>query len=66
MHRELGDVEAEFANFEKNDLARLNDALKSKKIDPIEVPAATPANSGHGSGGGESKKERFKNPFERD
>ena len=39
---ELNDVAAEFATFEKTDLAKLNDALKAKNMDPIEVPAAAP------------------------
>jgi hypothetical protein len=66
LHHELGDVEAEFANFQKTDLAKVNDTLKAKQIDPIDVPAAAPAETGGGKGGGEKKRERFENPFERD
>jgi photosystem II stability/assembly factor-like uncharacterized protein len=66
LHHELSDVEAEFSNFQKTDLAKLNETLKAKQIDAIEVPAAAPAETGGGKGGGEKKHERFENPFERD
>jgi len=66
LHHELADVEAEFESYQKTDLAKLNDALKAKNIDPIEVPAAAPAEAGGAKGSGEKKGERFENPFERD
>jgi hypothetical protein len=64
LHHELKDVEDEFAAFEKSDVAKLNDALKAKQMNAIDVPGAAPADSGGRAG--DKKKERFENPFERD
>jgi len=66
LQHELGDVETEFAAFQKTDLAKVNETLKAKGIDPVEVPAAAPAEAGGGKGGAGKKNERFENPFERD
>jgi photosystem II stability/assembly factor-like uncharacterized protein len=66
LHHELKDVEDEFDNFQKNDLAKLNDTLKSKNIDPVAVPAAPPAADNGANAGGQNRKERFESPFERD
>src|SRR5262249_59172118 len=52
LHHELTDVETEFANFEKTDLAKLNETLKAKQIEPVVVPAAVPAEAAGKSGGG--------------
>jgi photosystem II stability/assembly factor-like uncharacterized protein len=42
LRHELDDVAADFAAFEKNDVAKLNAALKAKNVEPIEVPAGAP------------------------
>jgi photosystem II stability/assembly factor-like uncharacterized protein len=64
LRRELDDVSAEFAKFEQTDVAKLNTVLKAKSVEPIEVPAAAPAQPG-GSAHDEKKRER-ELPFERD
>jgi photosystem II stability/assembly factor-like uncharacterized protein len=63
LRRELDDVGTSFATFQKNDLAKLNDALKAKNVDPIDVPAAAPSQAGGHSG---EDKKKFEDPFERD
>jgi len=64
LRHELNDVSADFATFEKTDLAKLNDALKAKSIDPIEIPAAAPEEgTGHAR---EEKKKGYEDMFERD
>ena len=42
LARELHDVTAQFASFEKTDLATVNDALMAKQLGAIVVPAAAP------------------------
>lgn len=49
LARELGDVEKQFADFEKTDLPKANATLKSDKLPAIAVPAAAPAQDGGGS-----------------
>jgi hypothetical protein len=63
LRRELDDVGTTFAAFEKTDLAKLNDALKAKNLDAINVPAAAPTEAGGHSG---EEKKKFEDPFERD
>ncbi len=63
LKRELNDVAEQFANFEKTDLAKANDALKVRQLKVIAVPAAAPAQSGDSSA--EAVKAYF-NRFERD
>ena len=48
LARELGDVEKQFADFEKTQLPKANDALKSHQLPAIAVPAAAPAQGGDG------------------
>jgi photosystem II stability/assembly factor-like uncharacterized protein len=50
LKHELADVATDFANFEKSDMAKANDALKAKQLDVIAVPAAAPAEAGNASG----------------
>jgi photosystem II stability/assembly factor-like uncharacterized protein len=64
LRRELDDVAAEFATFEKGDLAELNAALTAKNLEPIAVPAAAPAAPAGGQSNASQK--RAENPFERD
>jgi len=45
LKRELDDVTAEFAQFEKGDLAKANAALQAVNAAPITVPAAAPADA---------------------
>ena len=66
LRHELDDVTAEFANFEKTDLAKLNAALKAKNIDPIEVPAGAPVQAQAQTGGKGEEKRHVELPFERD
>ena len=54
LQRELGDVQKQFDDFQRNDLAKANDALKAAKLDAIAVPAAAPDDAA--GPGGEGKK----------
>jgi photosystem II stability/assembly factor-like uncharacterized protein len=63
LHRELSDVSTDFDTFAKTDVARLNEALKAKNLDPIEVPAGAPAET---PTRGREDKKKFEDPFERD
>ena len=65
LRHELDDVAAEFAAFEKSDLAKLNDALKAKNAEPITVPAGAPMPTAQISGRAENK-HHVELPFERD
>ena len=65
LRRELDDVGASFATFEKTDLAKLNDALKAKNVDAMRQYRPPPrARAGRHSGREDKKK--FEDPFERD
>jgi len=66
LTRELGDVNAEFAKFEKDDLPKINDALKAGKLDPISVPAGAPADAEGASGGTHNEHEEHRWGVERD
>ncbi len=66
LRHELDDVAAEFAAFEKNDLAKLNAALKAKNLDPIEVPAGAPQAQAEVSASDRDGKRHVELPFERD
>jgi len=66
LRHELDDVSAEFAAFEKNDLAKLNDALKAKNAEPITVPAGAPMPTAQVSGRADEGKRHVELPFERD
>ncbi|MBS0556790.1 MAG: sialidase [Proteobacteria bacterium] len=63
LARELGDVEKQFADFEKTDLQKANATLKSDKLPAIAVPAAAPTQDGSSSA--DAVKAYF-NRFERD
>ncbi len=64
LKRETDEVAASFDTFEKNDLAKANDALKSAKQTAITVPAKAPDEDA--GGGGERESGEHRRPFERD
>jgi hypothetical protein len=64
LKRETDEVAASFEAFEKNDLAKANDALKSANQTAIQVPAKAPDEGA--SGGGEHENGERRRPFERD
>ena len=66
LRHELDDVAAEFAAFEKGDLAKLNAALKAKNIESIEVPAGAPRAQAEVSAKDRDGKRHVELPFERD
>src|SRR6185437_6864711 len=45
LTREYNDINGEFAELEKNDLAKANDALKAGNQPPISMPAGAPADA---------------------
>jgi hypothetical protein len=66
LKRELGDVQKQFDDLQKGDLAKANDALKAAKLDAIAVPAGAPDENA-GSGDGKKALEEMERRFgERD
>jgi hypothetical protein len=64
LKRETDEVAERFETFEKNDLAKANDALKSANQTAINVPEKAPDEDS--SGGGEHENGERRRPFERD
>jgi len=63
LQHELGEVSTEFDAYAKSDVAKLNEALKAKQIDTIEIPAGAPE---EGASHGREPKKQYENPFEND
>ena len=63
LTRELDDVARQFADLQKNELAKANAALQSAKHAPIMVPPAAPADK---SGGSAEAAKAYFSRFERD
>jgi photosystem II stability/assembly factor-like uncharacterized protein len=63
LTRELDDVARQFADLQKNELAKANAALQSAKHAPIMVPAAAPVDK---SGGSAEGAKAYFSRFERD
>ncbi|HXD83734.1 MAG TPA: hypothetical protein VN599_04800 [Rudaea sp.] len=63
LARELDDVAKQFADLQKNELAKTNAALQSAKHAPIMVPASAPADK---SGGSAEAAKAYFSRFERD
>ncbi|HEY7871794.1 MAG TPA: hypothetical protein VIC31_03660, partial [Rudaea sp.] len=63
LTRELDDVAKQFADLQKNELAKANAALQSAKRAPIMVPAGAPADK---SGGSAEAAKAYFSRFERD
>ena len=63
LARELDDVAKQFADLQKNELAKANAALQSAKHAPIMVPASAPADK---SGGSAEAAKAYFSRFERD
>ncbi len=63
LTRELDDVAKQFADLQKNDLAKVNAALQSAKHAPIMVPPGAPADK---SGGSAEAAKAYFSRFERD
>ncbi|MBS0485963.1 MAG: sialidase, partial [Proteobacteria bacterium] len=63
LTRELDDVAKQFADLQKNELAKTNAALQSAKHAPIMVPAGAPADK---SGGSAEAAKAYFSRFERD
>jgi photosystem II stability/assembly factor-like uncharacterized protein len=66
LTHEFNDVNAEFANFEKGDLAKANDALKAAKLNAIGVPPGAPTDAKGASGGKHNEDEDRRFGVERD
>ena len=64
LKRETDEVAEGFEKFEKNDLAKANDALKSANQTEIKVPEKAPDDDA--SGGGDRDSGEHRRPFERD
>jgi photosystem II stability/assembly factor-like uncharacterized protein len=58
LTREFNDINGEFSAFEKADLAKANDALKSGNLGAINVPAGAPDASGSAGGKHHEEEER--------
>jgi len=66
LTREYNDINGEFAELEKNDLAKANDALKAGNQAPISMPAGAPADAKGTSGGKHSEEEERRWGVDRD
>ena len=66
LTREYNDINGEFAELEKNDLAKANDALKAASQPLINVPAGAPEDAKGAAGGKHSEDEERRWGVERD
>ena len=66
LTREYNDINGEFAELEKNDLAKANDALKAGNQAPISMPAGAPADAKGTSGGKHNEEEERRWGVDRD
>ena len=66
LTREYNDINGEFAELEKNDLAKANDALKAGNQPPISMPAGAPADAKGTSGGKHNEEEERRWGVDRD
>jgi len=66
LTREYNDINGEFAELEKNDLAKANDALKAASQPLINVPAGAPEDAKGAAGGKHSEEEERRWGVERD
>ena len=66
LTREYNDINGEFAELEKNDLAKANEALKAANQQLINVPAGAPADAKGAAGGKASEDEERRWGVERD
>jgi photosystem II stability/assembly factor-like uncharacterized protein len=66
LTREYNDINGEFAELEKNDLTKANDALKAGNLQLINVPAGAGADAKSGSGGKHNEDEERRWGVEQD
>jgi hypothetical protein len=66
LTREYNDINGEFAELEKNDLAKANDALKAGNLQLINIPAGAAADTKSGSGGKHNEDEERRWGVEQD